>query len=121
MSGVVALVCTVLSCVTALVVGHLHRKQLRQLEAFRADPNSGLMPSDSALLRFFKDHWYYLFWLPPLYLFIRETTSSRPITRAAVFSMVVNGAVLTFLLALEASARLILLVVRRLLGTSERS
>jgi hypothetical protein len=121
MSEVIVVACTALSCVTALAVGHLHRKQLRQLEAFRADPNAGLIPRESVVLRFCKDHWYYIFWLPPVYFLIVEATKREPPTRAAVFSMVLNGAVLAFLLALEVSARLILLVLRRIAGSSEGS
>lgn len=98
---VIALVCTVLTCITALTVGYLHRKQMRQVEAFRVDPKVSLTPPESAFLRVLKDRWYYVLWLFLGYLLIREAIATEPLTRMAVFSMVINGATLALCISLE--------------------
>ena len=40
----------------ALVVAYLHRKQMRQVEAFRLDPSVGLVPPPSTITRFLKQN-----------------------------------------------------------------
>jgi hypothetical protein len=59
---VVTLIVAVIGPATALTVGHLHRKQMRQLELFRADPAVGLVPPPNPVVKFFKTYstrvWY---------------------------------------------------------------
>ncbi len=56
-TNVVVIIGVAVSCATALLVGHLHRKQLRQIELFRKDPNVGIQPPPSVPVAFLGRHW----------------------------------------------------------------
>jgi hypothetical protein len=78
----------ILTAVVALVVAHLHRKQMRQIEAFRHDPSVGLVPPPHPVLVYLKKHYPLL--LVPLGIanLIYELTRQAPVTRGSVFWIV---------------------------------
>jgi hypothetical protein len=54
---------------TALFIGYLHRRQMRQNELFRLDPKVGVLPPPTPPVMFFKAHWLKLLYgLPVLSL-----------------------------------------------------
>lgn len=53
-SGLVAIV---VPTATALLIGFLHRKQMRQNELFRANPEVGVVPAPSPPVAFVIRHW----------------------------------------------------------------
>jgi len=51
---VITLVGIMIASATALAVAYLHRKQMRQIELYRADPSVGLIPPSTAFTKFLK-------------------------------------------------------------------
>lgn len=56
LSIMISVVGIVVAAIITLVVAYLHRKQLRQIEAFRQDPSVGLVPPPHPVRLFFRKH-----------------------------------------------------------------
>jgi hypothetical protein len=97
----------VVAAVVALIVGHLQRKQMRQIELYKQDPSVGLVPPPSALRRFVQSKWdTVLGFGAPLIGLALEFASAAPLTRASVFLISLSVALLL--------ANVVMLVVFRL-------
>jgi len=113
-STILSCLATVLACATALLVGYLHRKQIRQVEAFRQDPRVGLRPPDSAVAVFIKGHWHFLFVAWPVFSLYRAVRAPGPPTRFDVFAIALNVAAIAVMIAVAFTARLVVLAVTTL-------
>jgi len=103
----IMLIGIIIAALVALSIGHLQRKQMRQIELYKLDPSVGLVPLPSAITRFVKSKWDKVlgFGAPASGLLI-EFVSAAPLTRASVFLISFSVA---FLLA-----NVVMLVVFRL-------
>lgn len=101
----------------ALVIAHLHRRQMRQVELFRQNPEVGLLPPPGPLKRFVKSHWDAVFGVggPVLWL-VWTLFSSAPMTRAQVYLI----ALFISLLATNLLGQVIMRVSNRLVGLIEK-
>jgi len=81
-SQVLAITAIIVPCVTALLVAYWHRKQMRQIELFRQNPDAGLVPPDSKLYRFLRARGQFIIGigLPALGLFL-ELLNTSAVTR----------------------------------------
>ena len=76
------------SGVVAFIVAYLHRKQMRQIELYKADPSVGLVPPPSKLTKFVASHWdTVLGFAGPIYILVVEFFSNGPVTRGTVFAI----------------------------------
>lgn len=72
----------------ALIVAYLHRKQMRQIELYKADPNAGLVPPPSRLTKFVASQWdTVLGFAGPIYVLTVEFFATGPVTRGTVFTI----------------------------------
>jgi hypothetical protein len=88
---------------TAFLVAYWHRKQLRQIEAYRKDPSVGLTPPPSALWTFVSSRWKLLLTAGvPALLIGLQFYFKVPVTLTTVFLMALNmtSIVAAFLLEL---------------------
>src|SRR5437867_2844987 len=78
----------VLAAAVALIVAYLHRRQMRQIEAFRQDPSVGLVPPPHPVVVLLKKRYPLL--LVPIGVFnlIYELTRQTPVTRGSIFWIV---------------------------------
>ena len=77
-----------ISATVALVVAHLHRKQMRQIELYKTDPSVGLIAPPGKLTRFVASRWdTVLGFAGPLLILITEFISTAPVTRLTVFAI----------------------------------
>jgi hypothetical protein len=95
--GVAAIV---LPSATAFLVAYWHRKQMRQIEIFKRDPNAGLLPPPSRLWKFVKSYRDLLMGagLPMLFL-VSEVVSDKPVTRWDVFLIAFDVSLILFAFA----------------------
>jgi hypothetical protein len=103
----ISVVGILVAAVTAIVIGHLHRKQMRQNELFRLDPSVGLRPPPSFPVTFFKQYWDVIggIGLPILSVGISIVTN-QPVTLASVITISVNVGCIVWTLALRSERRL---------------
>lgn len=80
----------VVGAIVSLIVAYLHRKQMRQVEAFRRDPSVGLVPPNP-ILNFLRIYWASL-WTGAygVFLLIREFRDHGPVTRGSVLNIVLG-------------------------------
>jgi len=72
-----------------LIVAYSHRKQMRQIEAFRRDPSVGLLPPPLPFVLFLKRRYALLIIVPiGVFNLIYELTRQTPVTRGSVFWIV---------------------------------
>jgi hypothetical protein len=97
----IAIMAIIVPSATALIVGYWHRKQIRQIEAFRQNPEVGLRPPDSRIYTFIKTNRTLLVGvgLPATSLTL-ELLKSTPITRSSLFivSLTVSSMLFSILL-----------------------
>ena len=87
----------VVAAVVALSVGHLQRKQMRQIELYKRDPSVGLVPPPTFVTRFVKSKWdSILGYGGPGFGLAIELFNHAPLTRGSVFLISLSVA---FLLA----------------------
>jgi hypothetical protein len=102
MSGneIISILALVISSTCALLIAYWHRKQMRQVEAYRQDPTVGLSPPPSRL-------WVHLSRNGLLWMILLSITaqvaslvpalrSVAPITRAAITALILNVAGILF-------------------------
>lgn len=87
MTVAVSIVGIFVASITAIVVAYLHRKQMRQLEAFRLNHAVGLVPPDAAFTRWWRRRWHYLFLAPSLAGAIFEASKAGPPTRFSILAI----------------------------------
>jgi hypothetical protein len=92
---VLAIAAVVTPATVALLIGYWHRKQMRQIEAFRADPSVGLVPPPSALWRFVTSNWHFLILVMPVVSTGLLFYANAPVTLLNV--LVLSSNVATFL------------------------
>jgi hypothetical protein len=84
------------------IIAYLHRKQARQIEAYRKDPSVGLKPPLHPISRFFKNHYAYLLGMTWYVCFItREMLRTTSINREGVLIMALYVGGIFFLSGLE--------------------
>jgi hypothetical protein len=91
------------SAAVALIVAHLQRKQMRQIELYKQDPTVSLTPPPSALTRFVKSNWDIVLGSGgPVLSLTLELTSNAPLTRLSVFmiSLLIGLVIANFLNAM---------------------
>ena len=85
----------VVAAAVALIVGHLQRKQMRQIELLKQDPSAGLLPPPTAFTRFVRSKWDSLLgYGGPAVGLALEFSSSAPLTRISVLLISVSVAFL---------------------------
>jgi len=100
----VSIIGVLIASATALSVAYMHRKQMRQIEAFRADVKVGLVPKETWLWARFKDNWHRLLVLSAsLWLTLRFLTRTGVPTRSEVVMVVFSGSCVAFTFALGLS------------------
>jgi hypothetical protein len=75
-------------CVTTVAVlatGYLHRKQMRQIEAYRVNPTVGLIPPPNPVWAFIKRYARTAIVVWTVLALFLETFSDRPIDRKNIF------------------------------------
>lgn len=73
---------------TAFSVAHLHRKQLRQNEAFRQDPSIGLIPPPGPVLAFYRKYQSLILGIAlPTGALVLNLFDPSPITRTTIVLM----------------------------------
>jgi hypothetical protein len=107
LSYVIAIAAVVLPCATALIVGYLHRKQMRQIEAYRLNPEIGLKPPSNALFKFFKKHLTSIIGQGiPLIGILWGMLGSAPITRWKVYMIASGWALIAYNWAVDVIYRI---------------
>jgi hypothetical protein len=101
-SQVIVIAAMVVPAATAFLIGYWHRKQMRQIEAFRQNPSVGLMPPPSPVYAFVLAYRTLLVGvgLPGLML-ILELARESPVTRFSVFTIAFAVASMLFALILH--------------------
>jgi len=88
----IALAGILTSAIIALVVAHLHRKQMRQIEAYRSNPEVGLVPPPHPIVKFLKRYSTLLaIGGPSAAVLAMDAFKSGPLTRGTVAWMVLAG------------------------------
>lgn len=99
---VIAIFGIVTSCITALIVGQLHRKQMRQNEAFRQNPEAGLYPPPSVATKFFRRNRDLLLGkILPILGIVAVLLQPTPITRWTILIIAANMALLSLNIATD--------------------
>jgi hypothetical protein len=83
----IAIVGILVAAATALWVAYLHRKQMRQIEAFRSNPALGLVPPPNQIWVFIKSNILLLCAAVALLFLLLDVFSSAPVTRRVVFNI----------------------------------
>ena len=97
----IAVIAIVISAAVALIVSHLQRKQMRQIELYKLDPSAGLLPPESRLTRFVKSKWDSIFAFGgPIYILVAEALKSAPPTRYTILIVSFAMMMLTLNIAL---------------------
>jgi hypothetical protein len=96
----ISIIAVIIPSATTLLVAHWHRKQARQLEAFRLDPSVGLNPPPSPVRVHFRKHWQLWLYLLgtgiQVACLVRLLRGSEPITRVTIVAFsVIIGAIFT--------------------------
>jgi hypothetical protein len=90
----------------SLIVAHLHRKQMRQIELRRVDPSLPVTPPPSAITRFITNHGFLIFSIGvDITAVIYQLRKTGPVTRGEVFVIVFATAALAYTLAAEDARR----------------
>lgn len=86
----------VVATVVALAVAYMHRKQMRQLEVYRQNPEAGLKPPLHPVTAFIKRRGIDVMFLIgfPLYTLVRELASHEPMSRFDVFIIAISTSLL---------------------------
>ena len=92
---VVMLIGILVAAAVALTVGHLQRKQMRQIELYRRDPTVGLIPPSNFLTRFVGSRWDSIigFGAPSIGLIV-ELFDPAPVNRISVLLISISIAFL---------------------------
>jgi hypothetical protein len=92
----------IVAAIVPLVVAHLHRKQMRQIELHRADPSIPVVPPLNPITLFLKN-WGILIFnvLFNIGVLINQLLKTGPITRGQVFLIALSLSSLAFILLLE--------------------
>lgn len=96
----------IVAAVVALAVAFMHRKQMRQIELYRADPTVPLVPPLHPVTRFLKSYGFYgwcLAWAAyDVFVLVRDLRETTPVTREVVVKIVVDifGIVLMVMIGL---------------------
>lgn len=100
-----------------LIVAHLHRKQMRQIELHRADPSIPMVPPPSPITLFLKN-WGILVFnvLFNIGVLINQLLKTGPITRGEVFLIALSMSSLAFTLVMEITTRSNLKVCNHLIS-----
>ena len=94
-----------------LIVAYSHRKQLRQIEAFRHDPSVGLVPPPHPFLLFLKRRYALLIIVPiGICSLIYQLTRQTPVTRGSVFLIVLAFATIVLGFAVDLFIRILNLI-----------
>ena len=85
----------VVGSLTAFSVAHLHRKQMRQNEAFRLDPSVGLIPPPGPVVAFYRKYQSAILGIVlPTGALALNLFDRSPITRSTVVVMAATVAVI---------------------------
>ena len=95
-SGNYLALCGILvSAAVALLVSHLHRKQMRQVELFKIDPSVGLIPPPSSFTVFLREKGPDVLIVSlPLVLIINEMMKEGQVTRGSVLTVSLSVALI---------------------------
>ncbi len=105
---VIAIAAIVLPVATAFLVGYWHRKQMRQIEAFRHNPAAGLIPPRSPAYAFVLAYRVLLVGLTvPGAVLVGELASHSPVTRGSVLRIALGIAAMLFALLLHFIERIL--------------
>src|SRR2546425_6073851 len=81
----------------AFIIAYLHRKQMRQVEAYRQDPKVGLIPPPHLLTLFYRKHSALLTIGPLSILWIvLQFFREGPVTRYSVLAIAVSVGAIVF-------------------------
>jgi hypothetical protein len=119
MNTLVALIGIVITAITALVVAYLHRKQMRQLEAYRADRSVGLIAPDTRITRWVKRRWHYLFLSPALISSVYEATKPGLPSRFSVLTIAINMTIFAVGLSVMISTEIVGNALTRIFGRKD--
>jgi len=87
-SEVISVMAICVSAATALIVAHLHRKQMRQIEAHRTDPSVDLKPPPGPVLAFFRKYQSLILGIVlPTGTLVFNLFNPSPITRTTIVLM----------------------------------
>jgi len=106
MSGLVTLIGVIIASITALSVAHMHRKQMRQIEARRTNPSLPLRPPLHPFSQWCKDHVLLIILIIPAIDLVGFVVAPSALTIRVVlqigleFSIITAGVVVYFLLDL---------------------
>ena len=109
----IAVAAVVIPCVTALLVGYLHRKQMRQIELFRQDPSLGVRSPPSPPVAFVKRHGALVAGIAlPMLSVASLLATDRPATNATAALISLNVASTLITLQLHSELRLLKLLLK---------
>ena len=118
-SYIIGIAAIVVSSVTAIIVAYYHRRQMRQIEAFRVDPTVGLKPPPTPLRSFLSRNLTLIVGvgLPGIPLALLLTEQGQ-ITHWTIFSISVAVGAIFFALSAYLLERLIKIIkdMARLIG-----
>jgi hypothetical protein len=76
------------AAIITLSVAYMQRKQMRQIELFRKDPNVPLKPPPHRVTLFLKDNWYFIVIAAfDLVMLVRDMSKTTPVTRTVIFDI----------------------------------
>ena len=99
---VLAFVGIIVPAFTAFLVAYWHRKQMRQIEAYKLDPSVGLVPPPSALWRFVTSRWKLIILVGvPAVIIAFYFLFNIPVTLLTVLVLAINVTTITAAVLLD--------------------
>jgi hypothetical protein len=99
-----AILAIIAAATVSLIVAHLHRKQMRQIELHRLDPTVPLTPPPSPVTRFLRNYGPLILNLSlNVGILVNELRKTGPITKAQIFTIALStaGLAVAFMLELQ--------------------
>jgi hypothetical protein len=98
----ITILSVVVGAIVTLSVAYMHRKQMRQIELHRIDPNVPVVPPPHKVTVFLKRNWYFLYFLADgLFVgrrLIKHLDETTPVTREVVFDITIEVLALSALI-----------------------
>ncbi len=112
MNPIISIVGIVIAAIVQLAVGHLQRKQMRQIELYRNDSTAPLRPPPSPVVAWIKKRGPLLMCVLPIAHLIFTLNESIPINRADVLSIALDVGMVVFLVNTQATLAVLDLITR---------
>jgi len=102
---IIVLLPSAIASAIALLIGYLHRKQMRQIELFRIDPKAGLLPRPSPPVAFIKRNWFHILYGGPVLSLVWLYSWHAPASFSTTIYIALNFATMTLIAAINFAAK----------------